>query len=267
MNENLDQEKRQETVESEPERNHTAVIRVQQFISQNRRQLYIIFLLVLLEASLMIFPASSFGRVFRALVARRVIVALFLGFTFVMLSLLWSVGEVIDQWLFLLFNLRGRRSRWIDLLMWGLTQIGNMVTALVLSALVYAGGYHLIAVEIVLGMISLWLVVEFIKMLIERERPYLTLMETRVVGRQPLGLSFPSGHTSQTFFLMTLLVQTFRLGPFNAFFLYILAFLVGITRMYVGAHYPRDVIGGAMLGTVWGLMTSMLHFYLLGLNH
>jgi membrane-associated phospholipid phosphatase len=92
-------------------------------------------------------------------------------------------------------------------------------------------------------------------------------MEARVVGRHPLGLSFPSGHTSQTFFLMTLLIQTFRLGPFNAFFLYILAFLVGITRMYVGAHYPRDVIGGAMLGTVWGIMTSMLHFYLLGLSH
>ncbi len=34
--------------------------------------------------------------------------------------------------------------------------------------------------------------------------------------------------------------------------------LVGITRMYVGAHYPRDVLAGAILGIVWGLFGMII---------
>jgi membrane-associated phospholipid phosphatase len=40
--------------------------------------------------------------------------------------------------------------------------------------------------------------------------------------------------------------------------LYTLAALVAVTRMYIGAHYPRDVLAGAILGSVWGLLGVML---------
>lgn len=267
MNEHIDQGERQETILRQAEDSNTAVARLQRFVAINKRALYIMFLLTCLDAAFAVFPANTLYGVVRALFARRVIVVLLLGFCVVMLSLIWSEGEVIDRWLFTAMNMRGRRSKTLDRLMWGLTQIGNMATALVLAAAVYFLGYHLIAAEIVLGMISLWLVVESFKMLVDRERPYLALLGARVIGVHEPGLSFPSGHTSQTFFMMTLLVQVFRLGPLGATCLYTLAFLVGFTRMYVGAHYPRDVLGGAMLGTVWGIVTSMLHFYLIGIHH
>jgi len=47
------------------------------------------------------------------------------------------------------------------------------------------------------------------------------------------------------------------------FLLYTIALLVGITRMYVGAHYPRDVLAGAILGIVWGLLGVLVNGYVL----
>jgi undecaprenyl-diphosphatase len=40
--------------------------------------------------------------------------------------------------------------------------------------------------------------------------------------------------------------------------LYGIAALVAFTRVYVGAHYPRDVIAGAMLGLVWGILGALV---------
>ena len=45
--------------------------------------------------------------------------------------------------------------------------------------------------------------------------------------------------------------------------LYATALLVGITRMYVGAHYPRDVLAGAILGSAWGLLGVLIDGYVL----
>jgi membrane-associated phospholipid phosphatase len=44
--------------------------------------------------------------------------------------------------------------------------------------------------------------------------------------------------------------------------LFILATGVGLTRIYVGMHYPRDVIGGAILGSVWGLLAVLAEPFL-----
>jgi membrane-associated phospholipid phosphatase len=44
--------------------------------------------------------------------------------------------------------------------------------------------------------------------------------------------------------------------------LYATALLVGLTRMYVGAHYPRDVLAGAILGTAWALFGVSVDRYM-----
>jgi membrane-associated phospholipid phosphatase len=41
------------------------------------------------------------------------------------------------------------------------------------------------------------------------------------------------------------------------------ALVVGITRMYVGAHYPRDVLAGIVLGSAWGLIWVISSGYIL----
>ena len=185
-----------------------------------------------------------------------------LGFSLLTVSLLWSAGQRMDTWTFLVLNVRGRHPRWLDRLMWGFTQIGNGITSGVLALILFFNGHHLPAYELILGTITLWLVVELVKALVHRGRPFIRLTQTRIVGSRARGRSFPSGHTSQAFFLATLIAAYFHAGAWAVCLLYAIALAVGITRIYVGAHYPRDVLAGAILGTAWGLLAGIVYGYL-----
>jgi len=59
-----------------------------------------------------------------------------------------------------------------------------------------------------------------------------------------------------------LIYQHYGAGSWFGFSIYLTAILVGFTRIYVGAHYPRDVIGGAILGSVWGMIGGLIEVYL-----
>jgi undecaprenyl-diphosphatase len=77
------------------------------------------------------------------------------------------------------------------------------------------------------------------------ERPSSRYAEPKTLVHAPLDGSFPSGHAATSFAAATML--TFarpRWAP--AFFL--LAVAIGFSRVYVGVHYPLDVVGGAALG-------------------
>lgn len=195
--------------------------------------------------------------------ANALLVGMMLGFGLLALSLLWSAGQQVDSWTFLFFNVRGRHPRWLDLVMIGVTQIGNGIAAGVLAAIFFVAGYRLLAYELILGVLTLWLVVEFVKVLAHRRRPVARITQARIVGQPAGGRSFPSGHTAQSFFIATLLAGYFAIGVWGAVPLYAIALLVGVTRMYVGAHYPRDVLGGAILGTAWGLLGGIVFGYTL----
>jgi len=181
------------------------------------------------------------------------------AFTLVALSVVWSAGMALDSKIFLIFNVvGGRRRPWLDRGIWALSQLGSAVAAFLLAALFLGLHRRRTAIEVVLGTLTLWLVVETAKVLTDRARPFLALAEARIVGWKEPGRSFPSGHTSQAMFMATLLGHGLRLGVVEAGLLYVAALLVGLTRMYVGAHYPRDVIGGFLLGGVWGILAGIV---------
>jgi membrane-associated phospholipid phosphatase len=203
-------------------------------------------------------PSGTRAALLTALGAQQALVAMIFIFSLIVLSLVWSAGQRLDTWVFQLFNLRGYHPKWLDRVMWLATQVGNMLTALLLAGLFFILNNRSLAMEVILGTLTLWLLVETIKILTDRARPFLALVGTRVIGWHERGRSFPSGHTAQTFFLMTLLSHRFQLGIGGTFALYAVAMLVGFTRMYVGAHYPRDVIGGAVLGSVWGGLATLV---------
>ena len=101
-----------------------------------------------------------------------------------------------------------------------------------------------------------------IKTVINRARPFDKLRGVRIVGTKARGYSFPSGHTSQAFFMATLLGRCFEAGTGLCVLLYFTALLVGLTRIYVGMHYPRDVLSGACLGTSWGFIGTVLYMHI-----
>jgi membrane-associated phospholipid phosphatase len=204
---------------------------------------------------------SARGALITSLIANQLLIALLLGFSLIALSLLWSVGQRIDMWVFAALNLRGYHSHWMDRAMWLATQIGSMGFAALLAVSAYVWGDHRFAIDLMLGTLTLWLLVELIKALTDRARPFNLLRETRVIGWRAPGLSFPSGHTAQTCFALALCISSFRLPLGIAVGLYAIAALVAFTRVYVGAHYPRDVIAGAILGLVWGIVSVLVAPY------
>ncbi len=232
------------------------------FWGENRR----IILLIIIAAALYSFLSSLSSEARRSLVrgffAQRGLVVLLLFFSLLTLSLLWSAGQRLDTWIFLRFNLRGYHPLWMDHLMWACTQIGNGAVGILIGVFLYFIDLRRLAVELLLGILSLWMTVELVKILVERTRPFLALTGTRVIGWRERGKSFPSGHTSQAFFMSTLMAHHFQVGVLLAVILYGVAVTVAVTRIYVGAHYPRDVIAGAILGSLWGILTGLVETYL-----
>ena len=226
--------------------------------------------LLFLTAGLVLFlvwmPSQMRIIIWHALVARGVLSGMLLVFSLLAVSLIWSVGQRVDVWAFLVFNLRGSRPVWLDWIMLGFTQLGNGLAALALGLILFLTGDHLVAYEFVLGTITLWMLVELVKAIIRRSRPIFRVTQARIVGYRAIGRSFPSGHTSQAFFTATLLAPYFHASLWVVILLYTIALLVGITRMYVGAHYPRDVLAGAVLGSAWGLLGVLVNGYVLNRN-
>ena len=232
-------------------------------IRKYRPVAWLVFLIVSLVLLLAWMPSQMRVIIWHALVARGVLSSLLLVFSLLAVSLVWSVGQRVDVWAFLVFNLRGARPAWLDWTMLGFTQVSSGLGALAIGLILFFTSDRLVAYEFILGSITLWLVVELVKALVRRSRPSFRVTQARIVGLRAIGRSFPSGHTSQAFFTATLLAPYFHAGAWVVFLLYAMAVLVGITRMYVGAHYPRDVLAGAILGSAWGLLGALVNGYVL----
>ncbi len=91
-----------------------------------------------------------------------------------------------------------------------------------------------------------------IKSLVGRARPPLALSDVHALVPLPHDASFPSGHASSAFAAAVVLgAYAPRLRPI----LVTVATLVAISRVWLGVHYPSDVVAGAALGTTIALLT------------
>jgi len=87
-----------------------------------------------------------------------------------------------------------------------------------------------------------------VKNIVARPRPYRMMETLTILIPEPGEYSFPSGHTSSSFaagvVLYLMLPKKYGVPAMG------LAFLIGISRLYVGVHYPTDVLGGIVMGTL-----------------
>lgn len=93
--------------------------------------------------------------------------------------------------------------------------------------------------------------VQIVKKIYPRQRPYIILENTNIVSNPLKDHSFPSGHTTAIF---SVIIPFILLIPILSFVLIPLGLLVGISRIYLGLHYPTDVMAGGVLGLSFGCL-------------
>ncbi len=94
---------------------------------------------------------------------------------------------------------------------------------------------------------------EFIlKYLINRTRPFDAVEGLITLIEQPSSFSFPSGHASSSFAVAT--VMCVLLPRKYSIPVLILAVLIAFSRVYIGVHYPTDILGGMIIGLLYGFL-------------
>lgn len=163
-----------------------------------------------------------------------------------------------------------RGPEWLLGAMRDLTALGS-ATVLVLFVLAVAGAllarrqYHALVFLLVAALGGMLLNI-LLKPVFGRARPDIALRLTEVRS-----LSFPSGHAMGSaiiyFTLAALLARLVEPRALKLYFLglaALLSFLVGASRVYLGVHYPTDVLAGWTVGLAWALLCWTVARYLQG---
>jgi undecaprenyl-diphosphatase len=138
------------------------------------------------------------------------------------------------------------------------TVLGLFVTAI--AGFLLLQGLRRTAAFIVVASVGGWVLNALLKEFFRRPRP-----DTVPHLSQVMSLSFPSGHamTSAAVYL-TLGALLMRVADRRATKIYcmtcamVMAGLIGITRVYLGVHYPTDVLAGWLVGLSWALVCWMV---------
>lgn len=93
-----------------------------------------------------------------------------------------------------------------------------------------------------------------LKLTFHSPRPFTVLDHVRQLTVPTEPNSFPSGHTASTLSIITVLVWKLRENKAVVGLLLVFAVLIGFSRIYCGVHYPFDVLVGAVVGVVSGVV-------------
>jgi glycosyltransferase 2 family protein len=139
---------------------------------------------------------------------------------------------------------------------WVVMQAGNVLAVGVAAAVVAATRRFWLAANLAITGIGVWLAARWIKDQVGRGRPADLLADVHLRGHHDSGLGFVSGHAAVAVAIATMIVP--YLGRRARWVAVAVAVGVCLSRMYVGAHLPLDVVGGAALGWAAGSLVHLL---------
>ena len=176
---------------------------------------------------------------------------------------MFELIEAVD--LALMHSLRAWHAPWLDTLMAFISASGGAGLIWLTLAVValFSPRDRAAAWRVLLTVALCYVMVDAVlKPLIGRARPELTVTvqataPPRSLPPQPESHAFPSGHSTSTFGAA---VAVSRMWPSGRVIWWTFAVLVGYSRIYLGHHYPFDVLAGALLGIA-------LAFWVLGGRH
>lgn len=171
-----------------------------------------------------------------------------------------NIFKAFDNLFIDLINKRMKTSR-LDKFMFRVTNLGGAIfISLLAIGLAVFGNYNIrkIGIEAMIVLFISQSIVYTIKKILSRERPYKMIEHLNTFGISLKDYSFPSGHTTASFSMATTLALNI---PRIWLILYLLALIIGISRIYLGVHYPTDVMAGIIIGIATSLF---VHTNLLG---
>ncbi|HTQ93595.1 MAG TPA: phosphatase PAP2 family protein [Streptosporangiaceae bacterium] len=129
---------------------------------------------------------------------------------------------------------------------WVVMQAGAFGAGPAAAGAAWLAGERELGGRLLAGGTAAWALSKLVKQIVRRPRPAALLPGVRGRGRDAAGLGYLSGHAAVATALGSAALPC--LGPAGRALALTAVPLVGVTRMYVGAHLPLDIAGGAALG-------------------
>lgn len=149
------------------------------------------------------------------------------------------------------------RVGWLNWLFVDLSRIGTYGLVFLVAGIALAVLWRrpwLLVVLLAADLVAVWLSLA-LRQLIGRDRPPLVYREPEPLVSLPHSGAFPSGHASSAFACATVIAYA---SPRLAAPAFVLAAAIAWSRVYVGVHWPLDVVGGALLGAAVGTLVVFL---------
>lgn len=137
-----------------------------------------------------------------------------------------------------------------------ITHLGGATFSIIFSLSIYMWApdpWKTTGLQSMIALTASHIPVAIFKRKLHRLRPYLVLPKANVVPKPLKDHSFPSGHTTAIF---SVTVPFMIASPLLSIALLPLAVMIGLSRIYLGLHYPSDVIAGGLVGTTAAAITA-----------
>ena len=168
-------------------------------------------------------------------------------------------GRALDDRLFGRIN-GGRSSPALDLGFRVVTEAGSLWASVGAATGLAGRNRHRVAIDAFGAACAMWALGQGLKRGFRRLRPYEAAGDHRLLINRPRGASWPSSHPAVLATFVTVAGRDLDLPPNTRSALAALVAAVALSRVYLGVHYPADVIGGLLLARaladVWSAEVS-----------
>jgi membrane-associated phospholipid phosphatase len=155
-------------------------------------------------------------------------------------------GRRLDDRLYQVLN--RDRGPAVDGLLKSVTELGSIWASAGAAAALAVRGRRREALDALGAASAMWLVGQGAKKLFGRPRPYEVRTDLRLLIDRPRGSSWPSSHPAVLLAFVTVAARDLDSSPATRASMAALVGMVGLSRVYLGVHYPADVLGGVLIG-------------------